>query len=76
MVACWLRVAARGSWCRVRVDVTPAGRHEGTERFFLSAARLGVSGVATRASDFRWDAGWPCGGASPDAAFPGAPASL
>ena len=42
----------------------------------LLAARLGMSGVVPRASDFAWAPGGPRGGASPDASVPGSPASL
>ena len=73
MVALWLRADARGSWSLVRVEVNPAGLHEGIERVFvavvpacnvfLSAALRGVSGVFSRASDFARAPDWPRGGA-------------
>ena len=41
MAALWLRVAAQGSRCRVRVGVTPAGLHEGIERVFVAVVSAG-----------------------------------
>ena len=41
MAASWLWVAARGSLCRARVGVTPAGLHEGIERVYVAVLPAG-----------------------------------